>query len=257
MEMVEPGVFPIGLQYAQAFVTIIVGGLIALVGTIWTIARWYGRPRFAVGVPPTFAEQEQKGISQQALGRRSITTEFKHDSRCLARRLWRERETLTGSYLNRLFSDTKRCRTLELSGRNSATLSVIVENKGRRAARDYIIAISVISPHIHIVDVATESLRFNTFYCNRDDLVENDDLKRYIADKRIVQAYDSYMDVGEQYGDTIFLIGELESGAYEMILTKIVRSDNDTDRFVVRYHLDCSDGWISKQTFFQGFTIGK
>lgn len=257
MEMPQPQVLPIELQWAQAIVTLIVAGLVGLGGAIWTFARWYGRPSFVIGVPPTFTEQEHKGISKNDLGRRSVFNEFKHNPRCLARHIRRDKEALTESDLRGLYSDSRRCRTLELGPDDSVMLGVIVENRGHRAARDYLLAICILNPHIHIVDATTESLKLNTFYCNREDLVQNIKLRPYIANKGIVQAYDNYMDVGEQSGDMIYLKGELESGAYEMILLKIVRAESDTDRFVIRYHLDCSDGWISKQTYFQGFVIGQ
>ena len=73
----------------------------------------------------------------------------------------------------------------------------------------------------------------------------------HIAPKAIMDAYDNYMG---KYGDLLFFIGTLESGAYEMVLLKIM-VEPEVKRFVIGYSLDCSDGWVSRETFFQGFKI--
>jgi hypothetical protein len=135
---------------------------------------------------------------------------------------------------------------------NRGILAVVVENFGARAAREYILSIQILSPHVHVTDITTESLVLGAFYANREDMIESTNLR--FTDRKIIEAYDNYMELGEQYGDTIFLQGDLEGGMFELIILKIA-VEPFVDKFVIAYSLDCSDWWLSRQAFFQGFVV--
>jgi hypothetical protein len=240
------------LSFAE-WTLVVTTSLITIVGAIWTLMSYCRRPRFVVGVPPSDAEQKSKGIPLARIGRRSIVNQFRHRSDCLARMV-RDKQGISQQDFRQLFSDPLRTRLLNLTSGNKATLPVVVENSGSRAARDYKLGIQILNPYVHIADITTESLDVGTFYANRVDLIENDSLRS--VDRRIIKAYDNYMDIGEQYGDMIFLEGDLEGGMYELtILTLTV--EPFIERFIIVYSIDCSDFWLSRRAFFQGFIITK
>lgn len=240
-------------QWLQFISGIVTGGIIVLVGALWTLLKWTRRPRFIIGVPPLFSEQIKKRIPSNKVGKRSIWNQFKHKNNCFAVAI-HDKEYLTDSDERRLFMDNLKCRVLELDENRCVNLPVIVENCGQRTAEDYVLGISFLSPKVHILDVSTESLDINAFYCTDKDAIENFTLKKVMANDRIVEAYDKYMNIGEQYGDIIFFTGALEGGMYEMILIKI-QCEIDVNKFIIGFSLGCSDGWLSNQSFFQGFKI--
>jgi hypothetical protein len=53
---------------------VITVGFLALANTVWAFWRWFGRPRFIVGVPPFPAEE----IPDGKIGHRSIRDQFRH-----------------------------------------------------------------------------------------------------------------------------------------------------------------------------------
>ncbi len=238
---------PLFFQWAEWGATIAVSVLI-IVGTYFlAYRRWSGRPRFIVGVPPFPTEKTHP----KKIGHTSSRDQFRHRKDCFAIRL-REKQGFSKRDNKKLFDKPLRCRTIHLDLENHCTLPVVAENYGKRAARDYLLEIVSHEPRIHIIDVVRESLDISVFCCNRIDLVENPrELKKHIATKKIMDAYDDYMG---KYGDLLFLMGTLESGTYEMVSLKIM-VEPEVDRFVIGYSLDCSDGWVSRESFFQGFKI--
>ena len=109
---------------------------------------------------------------------------------------------------------------------------------------------------VHILDVKMESLSINTFYSLHPESVKNCRLKEKMVDKSIVKTYNNYLHplLEEQSGDMIFLVGVLEGGTYEMVLFEVFIEEG-VKKFQIRYFVDCSDSWISQQTFFQGFAV--
>jgi hypothetical protein len=245
--------FATWMQWLESILNILTGAFVVLGGAIWTVTRWAGRPRFVVGMPPSTSERSIKEIADQDVGHRSIVNQFKHNPRCFAVHL-RDRESLKAEDEEKLYADKFRCRSLKLDGHGTVQLNVIVENSGKRAARDYLLGIQILRPDINIVDVFTESLQVGSLFPVRNHSVDNSRLEKQVADKRIVKAYDEYLEIGIQYGDMLFLEGSLEGGMYEMVLLKL-KCDRNVEKFVVGYTLDCSDGWISKRAYFQGFKI--
>lgn len=233
------------LIIAVNIVTLVVGILI-IIGIGVALYRWSGRPRFIVGVPPFQAEK----IPWEKIGHTSIRDQFRHRKGCFAVYLGEKRK-FSKRDEGKLFDKPLRCRILQPSPGNYCTLPIVAENCGRRAARDYILEIIFHESRVHVIDVTKESLDLSVFNCNRIDLVQNPRLKQCIAPKGIMDAYDNYMG---KYGDLLFFIGTLESGAYEMVLLKI-KVEPEVERFVIGYSLDCSDGWVSRETFFQGFKV--
>lgn len=244
---IQPQVLPDFIQWVEFGTTLLAVSVLVIIGSVLAYIKWSRRPSFIIGVPPFQAE----GIPRGEIGHTSIRDQFRHRKACFAVHLCEKRK-LTKRDQRKLFDNRFRRRTLHLSPENSCTIPVVVENRGRRAARDYILVIIFHEPCVHVVDVVRESLDLNAFYCNRIDLVENPELKTFNAPKEIVQAYDNYMG---KYGDLVFLTGVLEAGVYEMVLLKIV-VEPSVKRFIIGYSLDCSDGWTSKEVFFQGFVIG-
>lgn len=235
------------------WILVVTTSLITIVGAVWTSMSYGRRPRFVVGVPPSDEEQKSKGIPHKRIGRKSIVSQFRHRSDCMARMI-RDKQEVSERDFRRLFSAPLRTRVLNLTSENKAVLPVVVENSGSRAARDYKLGVQILNPYVHVVDIASESLDLGAFYANRPDLVENQDLKS--VDRRIIEAYDNYMDIGEQYGDMVFLEGDLEGGMYELtILTVII--EPAVERFAIAYSIDCADFWLSKKAFFQGFIVTK
>lgn len=149
-----------------------------------------------------------------------------------------------------------RCRDVVLDSQRKGSLAIVVENSGQRIANDYVLGVQFLQPEVHILNVKTESLTINTLYSLHPEFIKQQPLKDKLADKRIVDAYNDYLHplLDEQCGDMVFLIGALEGGTYEMFLVEIVIEEN-IDKFQIRYFVDCSDSWISQQTFFQGFVV--
>lgn len=232
---------------------LIVTTSIIAVGAVWTSMSYSRRPRFIVGVPPSDQEQKSKGIPRNSIGRKSIVSQFRHKSDCTARTI-RDRQELSERDFQRLFSDHLRTRLLKLTSRNKAVLPLVVENSGSRAARDYKFGIQILSPYVHVTDIIAESLDVGALYASRSDLIENQDLRS--VDRKIVEAYDNYMDIGEQYGDMVFLEGDLEGEMYELVILTVI-IEPSVDRFVIAYSIDCSDFWLSRKAFFQGFVVTK
>jgi hypothetical protein len=258
------------------WLTVVIPGLIVLGVSGWGLFRWYQRHQFIVGVPPNKSEQQKFAGLARELGRKSITSEFLHNKECFAKKQewynrWSKLQTLPKKLEDALYNPPRgrefnsRCRYITLSsdgeGWFTASLPVIVENCGKRAARDYFLAIHLLRPEIHIIDIKTESLSVNTFYCDRRDLVKNDELKEMACDD-IRKEYNNYLhtNVGTEYGDMVYLTGQLEAKVYEMVILNVLIHKGELDslkerKFVIRYIIDCSDGWVSSQTFFQGFII--
>lgn len=235
------------------WILVVTTSLIAIVGAVWTSMSYGRRPRFVVGVPPSDEERKSKGIQRKRIGRKSIVSQFRHRSDCMARTI-KDKQEISERDFRRLFSDPLRTRLLKLTSENKAVLPIVVENSGSRAARDYKLGIQILNPYVHVADITTESLDLGAFYANRPDLIENQDLRS--ADRRIIEAYDNYMDIGEQYGDMVFLEGDLEGEMYELtILTVVI--EPAVERFVIAYSIDCSDFWLSRKAFFQGFVVTK
>jgi hypothetical protein len=237
-------------------------GAVALVIAAWGFWKWNYRPKFIVGVPPPITEQKDKNILQKDLGRKTIISEFQHSDKCLAKRLTKNKPYLSEKDIRNLYLPSMgnrfnfRCRDVILDTKRKGSLAVIVENSGKRVANDYILGIQFLQPDVHILNVKVESLAINTFYSLHPELVQDQLLKNKMTDERIVNAYSNYLHplLDEQFGDMIFLMGALEGGTYEMVLIELSVEEN-IDRFQIRFFVDCSDSWISQQTFFQGFII--
>ncbi len=168
---IQPQVLPLYTQWIEFGFTLAVGSLV-IIGLVWAFHRRSGRPRFIIGVPPFPAEK----IPREKIGHSSITDQFRHKKDCFAVHLGEKRK-LSERDEKKLFDNRLRCRTLCLSPKNSCILPVVVENRGRRAARDYILEIVFHEPDVHIVDILRESLVLNAFYCNQIVQLRNPELK--------------------------------------------------------------------------------
>lgn len=230
----------------------ILAAFVALLTIAFAAWRYDKRPNFLVGVPPNSAEQSRKNITLEQFGRWSIVNRFQHKPDVLATGLRNKRE-FSKADLEKLFGEKLRCRDLILTKEGRSSLSIIVENKGERAARDYLMAIQLHNPGVYIIDVVTESSRVDCLYVSNPQLVAKGSK---VPDRKIVKAYDDYRRSRELEGDAVFLVGMLESGATEMVCMEIA-VDPNIDQFIVGFALDCSDFWVKKNTFFQGFKVIK
>jgi hypothetical protein len=226
---------------------------VAIAGSIWASLSYLKRPRFIIGAPPDFQEQKAKKITPNKVGRQSLINQFKHNSVCMAVKVKDKTEISENDY-KRIFSNKFRTRDINMSPDGKVSLYIVTENIGGRAARDYRLAVEILSPKVHVKNILPESLEIGAFYSNRPDLVENKDLK--CVNKRIVKAYDNYMDIGDDYGDMLFLEGDLESGMYELIILDLF-IESRLDCFIIVFAIDCSDFWLSKAPFIQGFKVNR
>ena len=237
-------------------------GAVALAVAIWGFWKWNYRPQFIVGVPPMASEQKEKNIPSKTLGNKTIISEFRHKNECFAKHLKKNEPKLSEKDMHELYIPPKgnkynfRCRDVVLDSQRKGSLAIVVENSGKRIANDYVLGVQFLQPEVHILNVKTESLAINTLYSLHPEFIKHQPLIDKLTDKSIVNVYNDYLHplLDEQCGDMVFLVGALEGGTYEMILVEIVIEEN-IDKFQIRYFVDCSDSWISQQTFFQGFVV--
>jgi len=252
------GLLPVWIEWFF----VVFPGAVALAVAIWGFWKWNYRPKFIVGVPPMASEQKEKNIPNKILGYKTIISEFHHNRQCFAKPFKRNEPKLSEKEMRELYLPSKRkkynyrCRDVVLDLERNGSLAIVVENSGKRIANDYVLGVQFLQPGVHILDVKMESLTVNTLYSLHPELIKNDQLKDKMVDKNIIEAYNNYLHplLDEQCGDMIFLVGALEGGTYEMVLLKIFM-ENNVDKFQIRYFVDCSDSWISQQTFFQGFIV--
>ena len=247
---------PVWTGWVEFVLSIVSVSVLAIIGTVYALYRWYFGPKFRVGVPPTSTERTVKGIPLNKIGRSSITAQFRHKSDCLARPI-REKTRLSADDEEALYSDKLRCRLVYRKPDKSATLAVIVENYGRRTALHYTLGVSFLTPKIHITDVVTESMRVQNLYVNRVDLLNKMNKQLKAAPSEIVAVYDDYMILESQYGDMIYLNGSIDGWMYEMALFRIM-VEEELSQFVIEYSIDWFDGQnspVQKKAFFQGFKV--
>jgi len=228
--------------------------VIALIAGYWSLKSYLQRPQFIVGMPPNWEEQRLKGIPRIKIGRESVIHRFKHKNYCFAKKIRYEKERFSEKDYRSLCHDVFRSRLINIDKDGKCTISIIVENNGSRAARDYIMAIQIYNKKIHISDILTESLSIDSVYASKPELIENKDVLNVSTDRRIISAYKDYMGVGKLDGDIIVLHGDLESEMYELISIKLI-VEKGVNEFIIGYVLDCSDFWISKEAYMQGFII--
>ena len=247
--------------------------LTAIGGAIWAALSYLRRPRFIVGMPPTSEEQKAKSIPFEMVGRRSTITQFRYNPACMASPM-NEKEALSKKDYSELLSNEKnfRARVLQPDAKGRVKLAVAVENTGGRAAREYILGIQILSSRVHVVDIMTESLDVHDIYATDPSFIENRKIKSKVHSE-IIKMYNDFMKIGDpekkffgddQYGDIIFLRGDLEAGMYEMVLFTLAVEpgtegfeliEHGFKGFVVGYSIDCRDFWLTRQAFFQGFNI--
>ena len=75
-------------------------------------------------------------------------------------------------------------------------LNIIVENYGKKAAREYLLGIQVLSPDANIVNVWTESPEVGALYSVTNHTLQRKELEEKLADETIVLAYDDCMEIG-------------------------------------------------------------
>ena len=257
--------------------------LVIIGGALFAIRSWLHRPRLLIGVPPSDKEMDRKGITKRERGRTSYSDRFRFKPDCLAisDRFWFRKKTWLAKdeffkkeqkeYEKLLFCNEPRyakcCRTIKLDKRKQAKLPLLVANNGHRTAREYILGVDFRDPGVHVVDVATESLRVASLYVTKPEFV-NDHIKNLvdrdkIARQDIVDAYDTlgFEKEGSGDSDILFVTGNLERGVYEIVLITVqidqAEVNNKSKEFVIVYKMDCSDWGVSAQTYFQGFRISK
>jgi hypothetical protein len=229
--------------------------LFGIVGATWAAAKWFRRPRFICGIPPTIEERKTKGIERDRLGQDSVATAFRHRPDCFAQPLRKPHRPGLSLQLEReLLEDAKRCRSIRRNRAGLTSIPILFANRGKRIA-DYTATVTFYSAggKVHVADVVSETLPVYV-YTDRPQLA-----KRHLklADERIVAAYDEYlMDESMTYwGDVVaFTNGRLEASLFELVLIE-ADIDADVESFFVLFTLDCTDAWIGARTYIQGCRV--
>jgi hypothetical protein len=233
----------------------------AIVGAGWASAKWWRRPRFICGIPPSIAERthEKKKIDRKRLGHDSVATAFEHEPHCFAERFPDpNREELSESLERRLLTDRERTRSIAQDEQGRARVPILIANCGKRLA-EYSASITFYADYgkVHVTDVVTETAPVY-LYADRRDLVVDRERVR-CADQRIVASYDDYLmdDDMRRWGDVVVLTGgRLESSLFELVVVEVM-IEPDLESFFVVFSVDCTDGWIGAQTFIQGCKIAR
>ena len=140
---------------------------------------------------------------------------------------------------------------MRVTKENMAELWIVVENRGARAARGYLMSIQFQKPGVHLTNIFAESLHLDCLFVYDPKFIEQN-LEH--VDEKIIRAYKDYSDSDKIESDSAYLVGTLESKASEMVYVEIV-IDPAVQEFIVTYCLDCSDFWIRNKIFYQGFKV--
>jgi len=70
----------------------------------------------------------------------------------------------------------------------------------------------------------------------------------------IRQAYESYMKDLPEWGDILYLSGELEAGLYEIAVLKVVFKEYVSEIFLI-FTVNCSDRWLRVETYIQACRV--
>lgn len=229
-----------------------------IVAAGWASAKWWRRPRFICGIPPSVDERKRADpeIDRKRLGEFSVATAFRHEPHCFAERLFEpDQEHLSKSLEQHLLTDRERTRFIATDERRRASVPVLIANCGKRVA-DYSASITFYADggKVHVTDVVTETAPVY-LYADQPELVADVDRVR-CADKRIVEGYNDYlMDGMTRWGDVVVLSGgHLEASLFELAVVDVV-IEPDLESFFVVLSVDCADFWTGAQTFIQGCRV--
>lgn len=224
----------------------------------WAVAKWWRRPRFICGIPPSIDERTREDIPPERLGHYSVATAFQHEPHCFAER-FRDphRKQLSEGLERHLLADPERTRTIVADEQGQAQVPILIANSGKRVA-DYSATITFYADggKVHVTDVVTETVPVS-LYVDRRDLVVDPE-RVHCADERIVKAYNEYlMDPDmRRWGDVVVLSnGHLEAGLFELVVVDV--EIDDLDEFFVVFSVDCTDGWIGAQNYIQGCVVAR
>jgi hypothetical protein len=230
----------------------------AIFGAGWALAKWYGRPRFICGIPPSEDEQQEKRIPPELVGRPSLSHGYKHRARCFARRLCRPHKRELSPRDIRRASDPLRARALQAGRKGDILFPLLIANRGHRIALDYTVSI-VIYPSrrcqtagtdsgVHIVDVLVESFKLN-LYVSDPTRVRRPEIRALISADPIRRDY-GYMTDGLSV-DGIYLSGTIvEAGSYELVHVD-AEVESSVDSFYLLFAVSCSDGWMRDAAYLQ------
>jgi len=241
---------PLWLKWAQGLLTVCAG----VVAATWGIARWYRRPKIIIGVPPSTSEREAKYISENKLGAKKVVTQFEYSDECLAYEITQSRKMKLeeDSYI---FNDKFKCRNISVS-ENKVILGVIVYNNGYRAAMDFYLAIYFYEPKIHVSEVVFETFELDSFYPEEIRSVKSETLSNKMADERIVGCYDDHLDWDENWGDILFIKGDIPGSDCELIFIEL-EIQPSIDRFKIGFAFDCPNEITKRQYFIQGIILNR
>lgn len=188
------------------------------------------------------------------LGKPSVMYAFRHRDTYLATRLKCDAEWLHWDQRADLL-ESPSCRLVSPSDAGCLELPILLSNKGRNAARDYIASVSFHRPcgrPLRLRKVLTETLRSYAYVAEP---------ARYSAnhgsgiDPGIVASYRGYQYAAAEDGDTVWLWGELNAHSYEWCVVSL-ELDAGIEEFYLVFSLTYLGRFLTPPVYIQACRVG-